>query len=422
MEEMPDESTEAQVENTVVMTTRDLLNGNIGDISFDDPAVINLITFINSIVLFGKVNLPAREDNEPLENIPDILKPIFKKDLIHDAKERLSEARDETLNMARHVLRSEAENMSEANILKTFINHTLSYRDEWSDAFWADIKRLLVSEADYDVKGRKKALREFTDAKYDALDNEIKLAIYYLWRCYYNASLSFDKQRTYLNNIARTPFVKLSYRAFSNKTARKFNRSNDNALIHHSNLFNMPLDYQDTPLPILLSDVLKKAKYERSNIAEAILDLRDTAGAKSFRKHYWEIQQEKDFGRMLINMKRDFEELSNQWNKISNLDLTSLTFSVPMLAAMISAILIEAKNDNPEITIERMAELNLYALIPLLIKNIPLYNDLLSGMWRCKHMWVYWKTVPSKDFSSTFKDDIEKTFRHKKIDYSYLQV
>jgi len=152
------------------------------------------------------------------------------------------------------------------------------------------------------------------DAKYLKLPIEEKAALTYLWRCLYNVSFSIEKQRPYMHNIFRLPFV--------------------NAIYHHMEKQNLSVPWIDKEagnlkslgfqsviyrsiLPSLLGCVLNGIE-KKEQIIPKILEIRDNKKAKEFRSHYSELQDKFGEPSASLRIEKEIQHLVHLWAGIAD--------------------------------------------------------------------------------------------------------
>ncbi len=383
-----------QIENTLVKSVNDLLINS--DIPANQININNLINFIQAIVLFDKVKLPARPRRTylPVELIPDTLKKedIFEVLVVEDFSYRMEKADVGTSSIAEAFLKSsrskEEKFASKGNLLIEFINKELIAKGAgWRKVFWRDVEDILKGKSNYEREGVAKVLLHFNSSEYDTLTAAEKVGIYYLWRCYYNLELAIDNESVYLQNLTRLPLSKIIYEQ---------QRKN---LIQSPLLENCPFDLKSwvienmapgTPsqswiqtLPTLLHDVLLSARCERNKVAEAILEMRNSKQAETFRKHFRKIREELSMAGAMQNMNDDIEHLLKLWSNISDLSQEPGKIAIPFLKMNFS--------DTGKVL------LNLLKFPYLAL--------------RLKHLNIFWTKVPKrKRFNKELAGLIKKTF------------
>jgi hypothetical protein len=149
------------------------------------------------------------------------------------------------------------------------------------------------------------------DAAYLTLPIEEKAALTYLWRCLYNVSLSVEKQRPYLHNVYRLPFINAIYHHVEEQVlslpwaegmiSQRVKIANPQSLLYK--VF----------LPSLLGSILSSIE-TREQVIPKVLEIRESRKARDFRSHYRELQEKLGEPGASLELEKDIKHLVDLWS------------------------------------------------------------------------------------------------------------
>lgn len=302
----------AQVDNTLIMSVSGLLTGRMADPIAD---VTNLMTFAHAVILFDRVAVPVWDINLPATDyLPSSILPkgIFEDAIDHDFQQHIQDCIELSFAMGSSSKSLPIQSGQSITGVLSFVHQILSAEGKaWPSAFQKHVHHIAETQTELATREISRIMNGYSiDATFLSLPFEEKAALTYLWRCLYNVNLSVEKQRPYLHNIYRLPFVNAIYHHIEDQRlslpwAEKIMPRRPKA----ANC--QPLVYK-VLLPSLLGSILSGIK-TKEQIIPKVLEIRESREARDFRSHYAELQEKLGEPSASLELERDIEHLINLW-------------------------------------------------------------------------------------------------------------
>lgn len=304
----------AQVDNTLILSVSALLTGGMSDPIAD---VTNLMTFAHAVILFDRVTVPVWDINRSaMDYLPSsiVSKGIFEDAVDQDFQRRIEDCIKQSFVMGSSSKSLPIQSGRSITAVVSLVHQILSAEGEaWPSAFEKHIHHIEETQSELVIREIKRIMNGYAidDAAYLSLPIEEKAALTYLWRCLYNVSLSVEKQRLYLHNVYRLPFI--------------------NAIYHHieEQRLSLPWAEEMMPrglkiansqplvfkvlLPSLLGSILSSIE-TREQIIPKVLEIRESRKARAFRSHYRELQEKLGEPGASLELEKDIKHLIDLWS------------------------------------------------------------------------------------------------------------
>lgn len=306
----------AQVDNTLLMSIGGLFAHGLTNPIAD---VTNLMTFAQAVILFDKVTIPIWDAKVlATRRIPATIAPrnIFKDALDKSFQTRWEGSIKQSLMMCG--LSNEVSIISEQslNSVISLSQSILSSEGQaWPVAFENHIQQIENTQSENNVRDIKQRMDSYANVNaYLSLPIKEKAALTYLWRCLYNVSFSIEKNRPYLHNVYRLPFV--------NAIFRYLEKQNIPAPWSEKATFDTATaSYQPSIgkvlLPSLLGAIISSVD-KKEQIIPKMLEMRDSKPARDFRTHYSGLQEKLGEPGAAVKTEKDIQYLIDLWSGISD--------------------------------------------------------------------------------------------------------
>lgn len=301
----------AHMDNSLTVNVAQVLNSQVTRLSYIDLG--NMLAFAHSIVLFDKVILPVAPDQNifATENLPHTLKSqkIFENDVPEDFEERKQEAINQAIMLSRAKcdtgLASPVECMAAYFEMKSAEQGPI-----WQRHFASHLERYRPDHSPYMNEAQGRVGGYFGDAAYKALSIRKQFEITYVWRSFLHINLALDKDRPYLHNAYRTPFVDSVFDYFDKYlVAPALMKEN----ISVRAMFAGQSPVWKGVLPSLLGKALDKASTPEE-FTDSLLTLRNSAAARAFRLHYAQLQSQLSEPSATQKIEQEIKELASLWS------------------------------------------------------------------------------------------------------------
>jgi len=302
----------AQVDNTLIMSVSGLLTGRMADPIAD---VTNLMTFAHAVILFDRVAVPVWDINRSATDyLPSSILPkgIFEDAVDQDFQQRIQDCIEQSFVMGSSSKSLPIQSGHSITVVASLVHQILSAEGKaWPSAFQKHVHHIEETQTELVTREIKRIMNGYSiDAAFLSLPIEEKVALTYLWRCLYNVSLSVEKQRPYLHNVYRLPFVNAIYHHFEDQ---RLSLPWAEGIMPRGPMTanSQPLVYK-VLLPSLLGSILSGIK-TREQIIPKVLEIRETRKARAFRSHYAELQEKLGEPGVSLELEKDIEHLINLW-------------------------------------------------------------------------------------------------------------
>lgn len=302
----------AQVDNTLILSISALLTGGMSDPIAD---VTNLMTFAHAVILFDRVTIPVWDINHPATAyLPSSIVPtgVFEGVVDPDFQQRMEECIEQSFVMGSSCKSLPIQSSRSITVVLSLVSQILSAEGKaWPSAFQKHVHHIEETQSEFVIREIMRIMNGYAiDAAYLSLPPEKKAALTYLWRSLYNVSLSVEKQRPYLHNVYRLPFI--------------------NAIYHHieeqglslpwieevmprgpKTANSQPLIYK-VLLPSLLGNILSGIE-TREQVIPKVLEVRESKKARAFRSHYAELREKLGEPGASLELEKDVKHLIDLW-------------------------------------------------------------------------------------------------------------
>ena len=302
----------AQVDNTLVMSVRGLLTGRMADPIAD---VTNLMTFAHAVILFDRVAVPVWDINRSATDyLPSSIFPkgIFEDAVDQDFQQRIQDCIEQSFAMGSSSKSLPIQSGQSITVVASLVHQILSAEGKaWSGAFQKHIHHIEETQTELVTREIRRIINGYSiNAAFLSLPIEEKVALTYLWRCLYNVSLSVEKQRPYLHNIYRLPFMNAIYHHIEEQRL-SLPWAEEIMPQGPKTTNSQPLVYK-VLLPSLLGSILSGIK-TREQIIPKVLEIRESRKARAFRSHYAELQEKLGEPGVSLELEKDIEHLISLW-------------------------------------------------------------------------------------------------------------
>jgi len=302
----------AQVDNTLILSINALLTEGISDLIADET---NLMIFAHAVILFDRVAVPIWDIDRPATDyLPSSIAPkgIFENAVDQDFQQRMEYCIERSFVMGSPSKSLSMQSGRSITAALSFVHQILSAEGKaWPSAFQKHVHHMREAHSESVISEIMRILNGYAiDTDYLSLPLEEKVALAYLWRCLYNVTLSIEKQRPYLHNIYRLPFISAIYRhieeqGLSLPWAEEMPRELKIAE-------SQPMVYKRL-LPSLLGSVLSGIE-TREQVIPRLLEFRENKKARDFRSHYRELQEKLGEPAASVELEKDIEHLIDLWS------------------------------------------------------------------------------------------------------------
>jgi hypothetical protein len=302
----------AQVDNTLIMSVSGLLTGRMADPIAD---VTNLMTFAHAVILFDRVAVPVWDINLPATDyLPSSILPkgIFEDAVDQDFQQRIQDCIEQSFVMGSSSKSLPIQPGQSITGVVSLTHQILSAEGKaWPSAFQKHVHHIAETQTELVTREIGRIMNGYSiDAAFLSLPIEEKAALTYLWRCLYNISLSVEKQRPYLHNVYRLPFMNAIYHHIEDQRL-SLSWSEEIMPRRPKAANSQPLVYK-VLLPSLLGSILSSIK-TREQIIPKVLEIRESREARAFRSHYAELQEKLGEPSASLELEKDIEHLINLW-------------------------------------------------------------------------------------------------------------
>ena len=302
----------AQLDNTLILSLSALLTDGISDPIAD---VTNLMTFAHAVILFDKVMIPVWDMNSPAtDKLPSFIasKGIFQDAVDEDFQQRMKDCIEQSLIMGSSSKSLPIQSNRSITSVLSLVHQILSTEGKaWPGVFQKHVNHLEESHSKSVVREIKRIINDYSeDATYISLPIDQKAALTYLWRCLYNVSLSIEKQRPYLHNAYRLPFVNSVYHHIEEQRLTLPLAEKMPSIIETAN--SQPTVY-NVILPSLLGSILRRIDKKEQIIPE-ILEVRESGKARAFRSYYRELQEKLGEPAASFELESGMQHLISLWS------------------------------------------------------------------------------------------------------------
>ena len=306
----------AQVDNTLVLSIDALLTEGTSDLTAD---MTNLMTFTHAVILFDKVMVPTWDIDRPATDyLPSSIIPkgIFENAVDQDFQQRMKDCIEQSFAMGYSSKSLPIQSGRSITVVVSLVHQILSAEGKvWPGAFQKHVHHVEKAQSESMTRELTRIINGYApDVAYLSLPLEEKVALTYLWRCLYNVSLSVEKQRPYLHNVYRLPFI--------------------NAIYHHIEEQRLSLPWaEEMPsglkivnsqpavykvlLPSLLGSILSGIE-TKEQIIPKVLELRGNKKARAFRSHYRELQEKLGEPGASLELEKDIKHLIDLWSGLGD--------------------------------------------------------------------------------------------------------
>lgn len=309
---MSEMKSHAQVDNTLIMSVSGLLTGRMADPIAD---VTNLMTFAHAVILFDKVAVPAWDINRSATDyLPSSILPkgIVEDAVDQDFQQRIQDCIAQSFVMGSSPNSLPTQSGQPITVVVSLVHQILSAEGKaWPSAFQRHVHHIEETQTELVTREIRRIMNGYSiDAAFLSLPIEEKAALTYLWRCLYNVSFSVEKQRPYLHNVYRLPFMNAIYHHIEDQRL-SLPWAEDIMPRRPKTADSQPLVYK-VLLPSLLGSILSGIK-TRAQIIPKVLEIRESRKARAFRSHYAELQEKLGEPGVSLELEKDIEHLINLW-------------------------------------------------------------------------------------------------------------
>lgn len=302
----------AQVDNTLIMSISGLLAGRMADPIAD---VTNLMTFAHAVILFDRVAVPVWDINRSATDyLPSSMLPkgIVEDAVDQDFQQRIQNCIEDSFVMGYSSKSPPIQSGQSITSVVSLVHQILSAEGKtWPSAFQKHIHHIEDTQPELATREMKRIINGYSiDVAFLSLPIEEKAALTYLWRCLYNVRLSLEKQRPYLHNVYRLPFVNAIYHDIEEQ--RLSLPWAEEIMPRGSKTANYQSSVHKVLLPSLLGNVLSGIK-TKEQIIPKMLEIRESRKARAFRSHYAELQEKLGESGVSLELEKDIEHLISLW-------------------------------------------------------------------------------------------------------------
>jgi hypothetical protein len=278
--------------------------------------VTNLMTFAHAMILFDRVAVPVWDINRSATDIlPSSMLPkgIVEDAVDQDFQQRTQDCIAESFVMGSSSRSLPVESAQPITVVTSLVHQILSADGKaWLSAFEKHIHHIEETQTELVTREIRRIINGYSiDAAFLSLPIEEKAALTYLWRCLYNVSLSVEKQRPYLHNVYRLPFMNAIYNHFEEQ--RLSLPWAEEVIPRRPKTANSQSSIYKVLLPSLLGNVLSGIK-TKEQILPKMLEIRESRKARAFRSHYAELQEKLGEPGVSLELGKDIEHLINLWH------------------------------------------------------------------------------------------------------------
>jgi hypothetical protein len=302
----------AQVDNSLIMSISGLLTGRVAEPIAD---VTNLMTFAHAVILFDRVAVPIWDINRSATDLlPSSMLPkgIVENALDEDFQQRTQDCIEQSFVMGSSFQSPPIQSGQSVTSVVSLVRQILSAEGKtWPSAFRKHIHHIEETQTELVTREIRRIINGYSiDAAFLSLPIEEKVALTYLWRSLYNVNLSVEKQRPYLHNVYRLPFMNAIYdyiedRRLSLPWAEQIMPRGLKVANSQSSVYNVLL-------PSLLGMILSGIK-TKEQIMPRMLEIRESGKARAFRSHYADLQEKLGESSVSLELEKDIQHLITLW-------------------------------------------------------------------------------------------------------------
>lgn len=280
--------------------------------------VPNLTVLAEAAVCFDTTYLPYHKGPgpSPMQIIPEGLSSgVFQYEQIDDADVLMDTAKQQSIALARSSIGDMGPiTMTDGQLLLELVTSvTKKWGDRWYDALMEDSRSILQVTNDYEKAAMKRALSHFSGDEYAGLSDTEKIAIFHLWRSFYNLTLADRYDRIWLHNEVRAPLIEEVLSVLqpddNDRTTSPGNSSCGAAT-------RPKRPHWRQASSALLFRVLKEADCRREGIPEAIMKIRNEPAAREFRNHFRRIRRKRTARGTTEALEKDAQRALQLWARI----------------------------------------------------------------------------------------------------------